>query len=424
MAGGPDIGGGGSEVRHRIGSLRQSAFHRPLAAAVPFPGAELVSAYSLLVLCGDQFAADRGRKPGRLRLFPLHAEAFHLRRNLLHRQLQFGTARAEIRRRKLVPAPRRRSPHLAARLGLRTQDHTPIAPARGLGLSLGQYRTAGDRHSARHRRHAGRRNAHDPPDHPLERHALRLDQRKGQPDPEQPLLHSADHRQRRIGQIHPLLFARKTGRIFHPDPPPRLFGREPRRAQRDGFHSGKHVSRTFGLPQTRIVRQRHATGLYAVPRLAHAAEPLFRADVRQRHPLDPGHARRIGQHPLLQTTFRVDAPVAGQKPPTAADTPRQRLPNRLLLRFGARFDGIRSLRPQRQHRAAPEPRGLRSGTRHRGFRRLLGHLGRTVPAIHGRRTLENAGTILRHAVHPLVAPSLRRARTISQRAARRNDQNP
>ena len=172
---------GGSEVRHRIGSLRQSAFHRPLAAAVPFPGAELVSAYSLLVLCGDQFAADRGRKPGRLRLFPLHAEAFHLRRNLLHRQLQFGTARAEIRRRKLVPAPRRRSPHLAARLGLRTQDHTPIAPARGLGLLLGQYGTAGDRHSARHRRHAGRRNAHDPPDHPLERHALRLDQRKGQP---------------------------------------------------------------------------------------------------------------------------------------------------------------------------------------------------------------------------------------------------
>ena len=77
-----------------------------------------------------------------------------------------------------------------------------------------------------------------------------------------------------------------------------------------------------------------------------------------------------------------------------------------------------------RHRAAPEPRGLRSGTRHRGFRRLLGHLGRTVPAIHGRRTLENAGTILRHAVHPLVAPSLRRARTISQRAARRNDQNP
>ena len=104
------------------------------------------------------------------------------------------------------------------RLGLRTQDHTPIAPARGLGLSLGQYRTAGDRHSARHRRHAGRRNAHDPPDHPLERHALRLDQRKGQPDPEQPLLHSADHRQRRIGQIHPLLFARKTGRIFHARP--------------------------------------------------------------------------------------------------------------------------------------------------------------------------------------------------------------
>ena len=43
---------------------------------------------------------------------------------------------------------------------------------------------------------------------------------------------------------------------------------------------------------------------------------------------------------------------------------------------------------------------------------------------YGRRTLENAGTILRHAVHPLVAPSLRRARTISQRAARRNDQNP
>lgn len=128
------LAGGGSEVRHRIGSLRQSAFHRSLAAAVPFPEAELVSAYSLLVLCGDQFAADRGRKPGRLRLFPLHAEAFHRRRNLLRRQLQFGAARAEIRRRKLVPAPRRRSPHLAARLGLRTQDHTPIAPARGAGF--------------------------------------------------------------------------------------------------------------------------------------------------------------------------------------------------------------------------------------------------------------------------------------------------
>lgn len=132
----------------------------------------------------------------------------------------------------------------------------------------------------------------------------------------------------------------------------------------------------------------------------------------------------LGSIPSFKQPFVLMPPVAGQKPPTAADTPRQRLPNRLLLRFGARFDGIRSLRPQRQHRAAPEPRGLRSGTRHRGFRRLLGHLGRTVPAIHGRRTLENAGTILRHAVHPLVAPSLRRARTISQRAARRNDQNP
>ncbi len=71
--------------------------------------------------------------------------------------------------------------------GYGRKDHTPIAPARGLGLLLGQYGTAGDRHSARHRRHAGRRNAHDPSDHSLERHALRLDQRKGQPDPEQPL---------------------------------------------------------------------------------------------------------------------------------------------------------------------------------------------------------------------------------------------
>ena len=53
-----------------------------------------------------------------------------------------------------------------------------------------------------------------------------------------------------------------------------------------------------------------------------------------------------------------------------------------------------------------------------------GHLGRTVPAIHGRRAFRNSGTLLRHALHPLVAPSVRRTRPIRKHAARRLHQNP
>ena len=54
----------------------------------------------------------------------------------------------------------------------------------------------------------------------------------------------------------------------------------------------------------------------------------------------------------------------------------------------------------------------------RGFRRLLGHLGRRVPAIHGRGADGDARTLLRRAVHPLVAPPVRRTRKVRRDAAR------
>ena len=66
-----------------------------------------------------------------------------------------------------------------------------------------------------------------------------------------------------------------------------------------------------------------------------------------------------------------------------------------------------------------QPRGLRGQARPKRFRRLLGHLGRILPAIRRRGDERIARTLLRRAVHPLVAPPLRRSRRLPRPAARR-----
>ena len=164
--------------------------------------------------------------------------------------------------------------------------------------------------------------------------------------------------------------------------------------------------------------------LHAVPRLADAQRVVLQTDVCKRHPLDSGHAVGTGQHPVVQDAVRADAAVVGRKAGAAGHPARQRLRHGVFLRFGARLDGLRRLCPFGRRGAARQPRGLRSPARQRGFRRLLGHLGRTVPAIHGRGAFRNPGTLLRHALHPLVAPSVRRTRPIRKHAARRLHQNP
>ena len=90
------LAGGASEVRHRIGALRQSCCSSCSRSCRSICGNGagigvllfwLLRRWSIRLLI---VAVNLGR----LRLFPLYAEAFHRRRNLLRRQLQFGAARA------------------------------------------------------------------------------------------------------------------------------------------------------------------------------------------------------------------------------------------------------------------------------------------------------------------------------------------
>ncbi len=59
----------------------------------------------------------------------------------------------------------------------------------------------------------------------------------------------------------------------------------------------------------------------------------------------------------------------------------------------------------------------------RRFRRVLGHLGRTFPAIHERRAERDAPAFFRFGLHAHVAPSVRRARPLCRHPAGGEDQS-
>ena len=81
----------------------------------------LVAADALLLLRRRQRPAGRGGQPRRCGLFPLYAETFHGRRDLLRRQRQFAATRRQIHGREHPPAARRDRPDRSAGAGRRPQ---------------------------------------------------------------------------------------------------------------------------------------------------------------------------------------------------------------------------------------------------------------------------------------------------------------
>ena len=288
-------------VRHRVGALRQRPAHRALAHPAPSARTALVAADALLLLRRRQRPAGRGGQPRRCGLFPLYAETFHGRRDLLRRQRQFAATRRQIHGREHPPAARRDRPDRSAGAGRRPQGAPRTALPSSALLLWRRYGSARRRRPALRSGNAGGGHAHDAPRHALQRHALRLRQRPRQPDPLEPLLHPAHRGVGRKDQLRTLLRSGRTGRYLHARPPSRLGRRgTARRTQRGGLRHGEHVGRTLGPPPSRTLRRPAGQGLHAVSGFAHAGGLLLRTHVRQRHPFDSGAARRTGIDPLVQ----------------------------------------------------------------------------------------------------------------------------
>ncbi len=251
----PDVGRGvaaagrSAEIRHRLGRLRRRGVH-PAVAAAPAPArTALVPGRAVLVLRRGQRRAGRGDEPRRHGLFPLHAEAFHSRRNLLRRQRQLVAAGREIHGRELVSGASVDRPDRPAGVGLPPQGAGREHFQPRMGLLHRQHGDLRGGRGAERRRDARRHDPHDAPDHPVERHALHRRQRQGQPHPEQSVLHPAHHRQRGERQIQETLRPGGAGAALHARAPAcGQRGREPRGPQRRGLHHGEHVGRTLGLP--------------------------------------------------------------------------------------------------------------------------------------------------------------------------------
>ena len=253
---------GKPRVRHRVDPVRQRAVHPAVAAAVPIPRTEGLPAHAAVALLDGQRYRACDQPLGR-HLFPLCPKAFHRRRAVVPgQQRQHGHGRAESHGRELV---RRAAGH---RADLRSG---PVLPADSLrsgatgrqAVFSGQSGRTGRRSRADARRHPGRIQPPDPPDHAEQRDALHLVGPQGEPDSEQPVLPAA-HARKPLAELYPFLRFRNARLALLSLSRSEARYDRARAAQHRDFRARELQQRAFGPAESGSLSRR--TGLHAFPR--------------------------------------------------------------------------------------------------------------------------------------------------------------
>lgn len=206
-------------VRHRVDNLCRRNMAGIVAAAATPARTEMVSRDTLLVLRRRKFAGDSRSQSRRCGLLPLYPKTVHRRRDILRRQLQFGIARTEIRRRELVSRFGGSTPDCDSgiRLPAQCEDYPHAEPR---GVLRREQRDSGHRGDIVRRRNARRIQPHDTTDSNPERHAVRRRLDEGEHRTEQPFLHPAHRRFRQRERTHGILLRRGGRRDIHAVPLP------------------------------------------------------------------------------------------------------------------------------------------------------------------------------------------------------------